>query len=356
MASSSNRIFGIEVAYAIALFGMVFYIFLFTIGGKTLSLLTHEEYSLVLDFFPALFLFLTGTTLSIAMRNNRISKRKLLAYQAKRGSVLFLLGLILCAWWHMNIFIIVGAMMFLAQYITRLSDIALSVLLIMMISLGVIFLMLGVPHHIVYNLPQLSGSGWINLFGFIFFNGYFSILPWCIFFITGVLFGRLKTSGLGILPPTSLVGFAMIVAAVVLDKYGKPFQELNYNVHASESIYLQLRVFYLPFILYGIGLSMIVINACQYFGRNNENRKLSKMVQSISAMKYSILFFQVILTSLIMGIANSPTFNNKLVLTMVAVFSSIIVFYVANIWRSKVNELGPVEFVVKRIARSGSKS
>jgi hypothetical protein len=355
MASSSNRIFGVEVAYVIALFGMVFYIFLFTIGGKTLSLLTHEEYSLVLDFFPALFLFITGAALSITMRNNRISKRKLLAYQAKRGSVLFLIGLLMCAWWSMNIFIIVGVMMFLSQYITRLSDIALSVLLFMMISLGVIFLMLGVPHHIVYNLPQLSGSGWINLFGFIFFNGYFSILPWCTFFMAGLLFGRLKTSGLGILPPTSLVGVMMIIAALILDKYGKPFQELEYNIHASESVYLQLRVFYLPFILYGIGLSIIVVNACQYFGKKFENRNMTKMVQSISAMKYSILFFQVILTSIIMGIANSPTFNNKLVLIVVAIFSSFIVFYLANLWRSKVNELGPVEFVVKRIAGSGRK-
>ncbi|HEY8405145.1 MAG TPA: hypothetical protein VIK71_11095 [Flavobacteriales bacterium] len=355
MASSTNRIFGIEVAYVIALFGMVFYIFLFTIGNKVLSLLAHEEYSLVLDFFPALFLFISGSTLSISLRNNRISKRKLLAYQAKRGSILFLLGLIFCPWWHMNMFVIVGILFFLTQYIARWSELALALLLFSVISLGVILLMLGVPHQIVYTMPQISGSDWHSLFGFLFFNGYFSLLPWSTFYIAGVLFGRLKTSGLGIIPPTSIIGILLIIGALLMDVYLPKFQELTYKVNASENIYLQWRVSYLPFILYGIGLSMVVMNACQYFGKYIEHRGFKKMVQTFSAMKYSILFFQILLTSIILGIANKPTFNSLMLLMIVALVSTFLVFYLASMWRSKINELGPIEFVVKRIAGSGRK-
>ena len=79
MPQTSNRLIGIDVAYTVALFGCVVYGFSFTIGDWVLRTLTHTKFGIILDCFPALFFFLNGFTITLTMRDRRISNRKLLS-------------------------------------------------------------------------------------------------------------------------------------------------------------------------------------------------------------------------------------------------------------------------------------
>lgn len=356
MSSSSNRLLGIEFAYSFAIIGCVLYIFLFTIGDKVLSILNHEDYSIILDFFPALFLFLNGMTVTLTMRDKRISSRKLLAYLGKRGSVLFFFGLATCIIWPMNIFIASGLMYFLSQFLALWNNTFLRILLLVLIVLGVSLLYLGVPTSVIYTGPILQGGNMINLSGFLLFNGYFSLIPWSIFFIAGLQFGRMSLSTKGWLPPSSLIGIGLIVSAVIVQHYSSPFQERFNNIAQSDSLFLKLRFFYLPFILYAVGLSICLTNFFIFVFQNFKSNRVLKLTQTIASMKYSVLFFQILIGLLTLAITNSPNFSNKVVLTIYIAFATIVTVGLAYFWKKRINDQGPVEWVVKRIAGSTKNS
>lgn len=356
MSSNSNRLFGIEFAYSLSIIGCVMYIFMFTIGDKVRSILSHEEYSLILDFFPALFFFLNGMTVTLTMRDKRISTRKLLAYLGKRGSVLFLIGLAMCIIWPMNIFIASGLMYFLSQFLALWNNIVLRILIVVIIVLGFTLLYLGVPTTVEYSAPTLQGGNMINLSGFLFFNGYFSIIPWSIFFLAGMQFGRLNISTKGWLPPSSLVGIGLVVVSFFIQHYSSPLQERFDAVEHHDSLFLKLRFFYLAFIFYAVGMSVCLVNFFIFAFKSFDSKRILKFTQTISSMKYSVLFFQVMVGLLTMAVTNSPIFMNKIVLAIYILVASFLTFYLVIMWKKRINDQGPVEWVVKRIAGSTKNS
>ncbi|MCC6601071.1 MAG: hypothetical protein IT223_10410, partial [Crocinitomicaceae bacterium] len=91
----SSGLIGIDIAYLIALFGTMAGNCIFVLGGKG-PYLTQMHFFLVFDIFPALFFFLNGMTVTLTMRDKKVSNRKLLAYLGKRGAVFFIVGLIFC--------------------------------------------------------------------------------------------------------------------------------------------------------------------------------------------------------------------------------------------------------------------
>lgn len=352
MPSSSNRLFGIEFTYFIATIGCVMYIYLFTIGDKVLSILSHQEFSILLDLFPAVFLFLNGATVTLTMKDKRISRRKLLNYQGKRGSVFFLLGLATCIVWPMNIFIVCGLMYFLAQYLALWGDALLRTLVVALTVLGMTLLIIGVPTSVEYVGPTLQGGNMINFSGFLLFNGYFSIIPWSIFFVAGMVFGRSKSHTKGLIPPSTFFGIGLIVVAAILERYSGPLQELFEEIDIRDNVYTKMRLFFLPFVFYAIGASLCIVNTFLYLFKRPKNKKLVNLVQTITSEKYSILFFQILIGMLTMAVTNSPNFSNKVILTIYVVFATVATFAVAVFWKKRINKVGPVEWLVKRIAGS----
>ena len=182
MASGTNRLIGIDVTYVIALIGCVVYGYTYTIGDLVQNSLTHTKFNVFFDVFPALFFFLNGFTVTLTMRDRRISNRKLLSYSGKRGSVMLLTGLIFCSIWPMNIFIASGMMFLIIPFVAQWNNILIRVITLLTVVLGISLLFLDVPAHTTYTLPSLGGGEIYNGLGFLFFNGYYSLLPWIIFF------------------------------------------------------------------------------------------------------------------------------------------------------------------------------
>ncbi len=356
MSSSANRLLGIEFAYVFALIGCLIYIYIFTIGDKVLSILSHLEYSVFFDVFPAMFLFLNGTTVALTLRDNRISRTKLLAYHGKRGSILFLIGLVFTVIWPMNIFIVCGLLYFLSQYISLWNNSLLRLLGVVLIGAGMFLLMADVPVSVVYKGPVLRGGNLLNLSGFLFFNGYFSILPWSVFFIGGLIYGRLNITSKGIMPPSSLFGLGLVAIAFLLNLYSDEVDAVLQMVQQGDSVLLRFRLNYLPFIFYALGVIVILVNAFIFFcGRGNQGR-LVKQVQTISSMKFSVLLFQIFIGLITIAITNGPNFANRYVLLVYVIFATFLTLYLAILWKRRINELGPVEWVVKRISGSTKKS
>lgn len=355
MASSSSRLIGIDVTYVMALVGCVIYGYTFTIGDLVQNSLTHTKFNVVFDVFPAMFFFLNGFTVTLTMRDRRISNRKLLSYSGKRGSVLLLIGLMFCSIWPMNIFIASGMMFLVIPFVAQWNNILIRIITLLTVVFGITLLFLDVPAHTTYTLPSLGGGEIYNGLGFLFFNGYYSLLPWVVFFFAGLIFGRTDVRPKGWLPPASILGLALIVGAAFLNRYAKILDTDALLLRRSDLFFMNIRLLFPSFCLYGIGLSIFILNANIYFFRRLSIPKLLKFVQTISSMKYSVVLFYTLIGVITLTATNVEFFSKRLALVIYVVLATVLTFYLPFLWRKKVTEQGPMEYLIKRISGSAKK-
>ncbi|MBL7941469.1 MAG: hypothetical protein JNM00_01800, partial [Flavobacteriales bacterium] len=119
--SRSSRLTGIDLAYVISTL-VCMAIGFFFVSGDRLHFLGHMHYFPLIDIFPAWFFFLNGMTLTLTMRDTKVSQRKLVSFNSKRGTVLLLIGLVFCLIWPMNIILLSGLLYIVAAYISRYSN------------------------------------------------------------------------------------------------------------------------------------------------------------------------------------------------------------------------------------------
>jgi hypothetical protein len=353
----SNRLIGIDLSYTIALLGTVFYIYLFATNRFAIraGVLSHSWNILALDFFPALFFFLNGTTISLTMRDRKVSSRKMLSYLIKRGMFLLVMGLAVCYIWPMNVFVTIGLFYALAPNIVQWNNAILRFLIIAGLFMAHGLLYLHVPNSIGFKLPEMHGGGLIDLTGFAFFNGYFSVLPWMLFFIAGLIFGRGEIRPRGWLPPSSLIGIAIIVFGAFLQFILVKKDDTFLDLMRFDNFLMNFRLLMPAFFCIAIGASVVLINASNYFFKVFELRKVVKYASLISSMKYSILLFQLIISLFIMTLTPGAFFSNKSVLLSYVFGATFITFYLAILWNNKISNKGPLEWTFKRISGSAKK-
>ena len=355
MTSSSSRLIGIDVAYVIALIGCVLYGFTYTIGDLVQNSLSHTKFNVFFDVFPALFFFLNGFTVTLTMRDRRISSRKLLGYSGKRGSVLIIFGLIFCSIWPMNIFVASGLMFLVIPFVAQWNDVLIRVITLLTIVLGISLLFLDVPAHTTYSVPSLGGGEIYNGLGFLFFNGYYSLLPWIVFFFAGLIFGRTDVRPKGMLPPSSAIGLALIIVSFLVNRYAKILDTDSLLLRRSDLLFMNIRLLFPAFCIYGIGVSVVMLNSCIFFFRKLSAPSALKFIQTISSMKYSVVLFYTLIGAITLSATNVEFFSKRFALILYVVLATTLTFYLPFLWRKKVTEQGPMEYIIKRISGSAKK-
>ena len=353
--AGTNRLIGIDVTYAFALIGCVIFGFTYTIGDLVQSSLTHTKFNVFFDVFPALFFFLNGFTVTLTMRDRRISNRKLLSYSGKRGSVLLLIGLLFCAVWPMNIFIASGMMFMLVPFVAQWNTILLRILTLLIIVFGVTLLFLDVPTHTVYSLPSIGGGEIYNGLGFLFFNGYYSLLPWGVFFMAGLIFGRSEMRPRGILPPSSLIGIVLIAFSFLINRFAKELDTDSLLLRRSDLFFMNIRLLFPAFCLFGIGLSIFLLNLFIFTFRKLQSSTLLKFFQTISSMKYSVILFYSLIGFITISATNVEFFSKRVILFVYVILATTLTFYLPFLWRKKLTEKGPMEYLIKYISGSAKK-
>jgi hypothetical protein len=227
--------------------------------------------------------------------------------------------------------------------------------MVIIIALGYGLLFIHVPTSINYSVPEIRGGGIIDLTGFLFFNGYFSIIPWFAFFISGILFGRSEIRVRGWLPPSSILAVALIALGVVLQimlgKLDTSFLELT----RFDNPILNFKLLLPAFVLVAIGLIIILINFGNYFLREFELKFVIKIITVLASMKYSVLMFQLLISSLIIILTPGAFFTNKMILVGFSVFAGLFTLYLPFIWNRKISNKGPLEWIFKRVSGSAKK-
>ena len=344
-------IIALDFLYVFALVGTMMSNVFFAIGDR-MHYLSHDHLYLVFDFFPALFLFLNGVALSLTLRDKRISSRRTLSYNSKKGLVLVIVGLLFAKWWPINLFFITGFVYMLAPTITEWNNILLRILAIFILLVSMVFLNLEIPATVDIKTLALQGTGWQQLVAFFIFNGYYSILPWSIFFILGLLHGRTDLRPKGILPPSSLLGLILMVGSLILEAYCAVVYSFDHNKTGVMLPILSLKMYMPSFLMFTAGMLVVFFNLANYSLRKVKNLKFIKWIQSNSASKYNTYFVIMLIGSLLNIIFNDVLFSRTWVIILLSLGLTLGSLYLTAFWKRKFTGKTPMEWLVKRIAGS----
>ena len=147
----------------------------------------------------------------------------------------------------------------------------------------------------------------------------------------------------------------MIVGSFFVNRYAKVLDTDALLLRRSDFYFMNVRLLFPSFCLYGIGLAIVFINTCIYFFRKLSNPKALRFFQTISSMKYSVVLFYTLIGAITIGASNVQFFSKRLALIIYVILASVLTFYLPFIWRKRVTEKGPMEYFIKRISGSAKK-
>lgn len=350
----SFGLLGIDIAYIIALCGMLFSASFFVIGGR-MFMLNHEQYFLVFDFFPALFFFLNGLTVTLTMRDKRISSRRLLSYLGKRGSVLLVVGAIFMAIWPLNVLFASGIFYILAPLFANWNNIILRTLALAVSICAILMVNLDVATNVTFSNLDLQGLRFSNLFSFFFFNSYYSILPWISFFLFGMLYGRNDLRMKGILPPSSLFALFTIGMAFIVQYYSSAFYTEGDKTEYLHIFPFNVKLYMPSFIIFGLGAITLILNVLIYVFRREMDKLIVRRIQGISGAKYSVVFFHLLISTIILSITNEIAFRSKWSILALSTATVALSIFITFIWKNKISDTTPIEWLIKRLSSSTKK-
>jgi hypothetical protein len=332
--SKSREIKGLSVLYLIAIVGTILSNSTFVLKDITHVLKdvspalqstshdTKEIYFVWFDFFPALFIFLNGLTFSIAFKNKRISTTRLSGHYSRRGLE------------------------------------ALSLL----IAVGSSFAgNLDFPIYPLFEGLEMSNSVVKNLVGFIFFNGYYSFLPWIAFFTFGMSIGKGDLRVRGWLPPISIIGIVLVIVGFLLEAFLKKIYGDIPTMGVFRLNVLEWRMHSLSFAMVVAGFCLVVTNLVNFWVKQWFNstwfQKIWAQINLFASAKYTLYFLVVSETIVIFSVVkygNHPIFWFRPAYILIPLSLVLLVgsFFLTSWWRKRVNQNTPIEWLLKNISGS----
>jgi predicted acyltransferase len=201
----------------------------------------------------------------------------------------------------------------------------------------------------------LQGLRFSNLFSFFFFNSYYSILPWICFFLFGMLYGRNDLRLKGILPPSSLFSIFIIGVAFFVQYYSAAFYTEGDKTEYLHIFPFNVRLYMPSFIIFGLGATTLLLNTLIYVFRRDLDKQIVRRIQGISGSKYSVVFFHLIFSVIILSITNVIAFRSKWSILVLAMGTVSLSIFVTLLWKNKISDTTPVEWFIKRLSSSSKK-
>jgi uncharacterized protein len=373
MSGHSREIKGISVLYLFAIVGTILANSTFVLKDithvlkdvspalQTSSQGTKEIYFLWFDFFPALFLFLNGLTFSIAYKNKRISTSRLSGYYSRRGLVLIALGIFTCKIWPMNILYISGLCYFIAPLLVRADRRVLEAATALIAIFSFLGASFDIPLYPLFESLDLSDGIVKNFVGFLFFNGYYSLLPWLVFFTFGMSIGKGDLRSRGWLPPISILAVLLIFLGFILESILKETYGHIPDMGIFKFSALEIRMHSLPFAIVTAGLCVLITNAMIFFVKKlfdkNWFKKIWSVVNEFSSAKYTLYFLVICETMIIFSVVkygDHPIFWFRPAYILIPMSLTLLLgsFYFTRWWTKNVHVNTPIEWILKKIAGS----
>jgi uncharacterized membrane protein YeiB len=367
--SSNREIKGIAISYLLAIVGTILANETFVLKDIIYVLKstppyrnTQEIYFIWFGFFPALFLFLNGYTMTLAFKSKKQSSSRLMGHYSRRGLVLLGLGLLFVGFWPANILIIAGICFFVSPLFIRWDSVTLQILLFAIVLLSTVLGNLDIPIYPSFAWFKLQDVSAINIVGFLFFNGYYSVFPWISFFILGIVFGKSRVKVRGWFPPIAVFGAVMTIAGIVVQPFlNNMFGNIGeLNVFSNNIMSIRFHSF--SFILFESGLVLMAVSAINYFGKKwNETisgAKIIGWIDRFSSSKYTLYFFVCLETGILWSLVKGGNqariywFKSAYILIPTSLVMLAFSFLLVIWWKKKVTDKAPVEWLLKNISGS----
>lgn len=351
------RIAGIDLAYAISVFGVIF--FSLSVGLTSCeSTLSVVSYDLISDTFAALFLFLNGIMASLMMHCGISSRRKAKTCLIHKGILFIILGLAASILWPTQILVTIGLLLLISPLLTQVTGSILRALYVVTITASILLFSFGATDGATVVGPFSLSSAFISHYAdYTLVSGYYSLLPWAVFFLSGVLFGRLDFLNPKIRRSSGFFSWIVIGAGSIVQILGGA---LFISKSHSKSD-LVFPFFYSPefniisFILIATGLSILTLNLCVKMGETKRRSEPRFFLQKMGSIKHFLYISHIVyglVFILIFGQNQVDTIGQELCLIAFFIGVSIVFTW---LWKKQFT-LGPIEWVLKILSGSNEKT
>jgi uncharacterized membrane protein YeiB len=367
--SSNREIKGIAVSYLLAIVGTILANETFVLKDVLYVLKSsppyrnsQEVYFIWFGFFPALFLFLNGYTMTLAFKGKKHSRTRLMGHYSRRGLVLFALGLFFVGFWPANILVIAGICFFVSPLFVKWDNIFLQILLFSVVLLSTVLGNLDVPIYPSFSGIKIAEVNVMSVVGFLFFNGYYSVFPWISFFILGIIYGKSNVKVRGWLPPVAVLGVVTMLAGIAVQPFMNNLCGEIGELDVFSFKFISVRFHSFSFLLFESGAIILVVSAINYFAKKwNETKvgaKIISFIDRFSSSKYTLYFFVCLQTALFWSLvkggheARIYWFKSTYILIPASLGMLAISFLLVLWWKKKVTDKAPVEWLLKNISGS----
>lgn len=351
-----KRLLGIDLARAVAIFGMVVVNFKMVLGSEGEG--TAKAWMQVLDGkFAALFVVLAGIGLALMTKKAKTQNTPELWQQArlkiiKRALFLFVFGLLYWWIWPADILHFYGVYMLLTLFLLQKKDSSLlwsSGGLIALFPLLLLFL----DYEAGWNFDTLNYTGFWQWDGFLrnlFFNGFHPVIPWAAFMVYGLWLGRQNLQDTIWVKQLALwSGLAFL--CLQLFSYGLP---LLFPASWQETLSLFLGTAPMPpmplYLLSGIASSTALIALCILLGNAFSSSKLLHLFVQTGQMALTLYMFHILIGIIIIEMLFDTALGNfswQFSLLAALCFNLCSIFF-ANLWLHFFSQ-GPFEAFMRKI-------
>ena len=348
------RIPGIDLAYFVSLTILIFYGSALILSGKWTDV-DMASYDIFRDTGGALFFFLAGLTIANTAASSVTSTAKYKNFLAKKGSLLFLIGIFLSPGWPMNVLVSLGIFYALTSFIIDQNKRTLWTLVIGS-ALGSVaffyFLFPVLPKEPVRAVLDVSSDGFlINIVSYLVHQGYYAIIPWATVFLSGYLFGVNKKVKERNERKTLLLGLSLIGGAIALHLATMNWLPVvGYLQGNTKGKFLNFITINQPaFFLFAAGISIVILMLCIQVSSRFRGKKWLYRLQTMGGMKHSSFAIYALIGYAFDTYFSANTFfafHWKMIGFVTILY---LVYWLTNFWRRKVNKLGPIEYVFNNL-------
>jgi uncharacterized protein len=359
--AQSTRLVGLDIARALAVFGMVIVNFKIAMGAEANGADWLVDITSILSGrAAALFVILAGIGMSLLSKRAREEKDlELLAKNRssllRRAAALFVFGLLFTPIWPADILHFYGVYIAIGALMLQVPN--------QRFTHGILLLMLAFPimlatmdYSTEWTWETLHYEGFWTPFGFVrhlFFNGFHPVIPWLAFLLLGMRLGRADLSS----STTQLsmfrwgVGVAFVVELHSHFFYGVfTMADRPVDPEIAQAVFGTEPMPPMPlYMLAAASWAIATIAICLHLGQRFGQSKLSKALSATGQLALTLYVAHVVLGLGILE-AIDRLENQTLEFSVLAALTFCIVgIAFATIWLTRLKR-GPLEIILRKLS------
>ncbi|TRX57726.1 DUF1624 domain-containing protein [Fulvivirga sp. M361] len=354
-----TRITGIDVARALAVFGMIIVNFKMVFGDQGNPDL-NNFLNVLSGKAAATFVVLAGVGIALisneALKKNDAEKlKKKQARLFRRAIVLFLIGLSYLSIWPADILHFYGVYLVIALILLKSSQ---KVLMISACILVVLYplIMLCYNYDTGWDYDKMEYRDIWTVGGFIrnlFYNGFHPVVPWSAFMLVGLWFGKMELNRQAVVKKVMWGSLFTFLFVEVLSIFSVSFfsggdpelkKELSYVLGTSPMPPLPL------YMISGSSIALFIISSCIILARKFETSRTIITLRNTGQLALTFYVAHVVLgMGIIEAIDPEKMGDYTIHFSFIYALAFITICIISSVLIMKYKGSGPVEWVFRKL-------